>query len=155
MPNYRWSSAAVIILGLPACSHLPGYSDVETPDVSLAGLRFSEPGLQEQEMTIQLRLKNPNNFDIPVDSLAFALDVNEISFADGLTDQTFTVPSQSDIVIPVTITMPTSELNERVDAVGVETRLNYTLTGEAEISGWFAPTVPFSRQGKLALPRPS
>jgi len=151
----RWSSLAVVVLfGLTACSGPSAFSggDVDTPEVSLAGLSFSEPGLFEQGLLIKLRIKNPNEFDIPIDGLDFALDVNETSFARGLTNQSFTLPSLGEIVIPVDITVPTEDLIERVIAVGTGKRLAYKLTGTADIDSWFAAPVPFIREGKLALP---
>ncbi len=151
----RWSFlAAIALLGLSACSSpsVLSVADAETPKVSLAGLSFSEPGLFEQGLTIKLRIKNPNEFDIPVDGLDFALDVNDTSFAQGLTDQHFTLPSLGEIVIPVDITVPTEDLIERVVAVGTGKRLEYKLTGNADIGSWFAAPVPFTREGKLALP---
>lgn len=146
---------ALAMLGLAACSGPSGLSavDAEIPDVSLAGLSFSEPGLFEQGLTIQLRLKNPNEFDIPIDGLKFALDVNNTPFANGLSRQDFTLPSLGEIVVPVEITVPTSDLIERVVAIGTGRRLDYKLTGEADISSWFAGPVPFIREGKLALPK--
>lgn len=145
---------ALVMLGLTACSGLSAFSaaDAEIPDVSLAGLSFSEPGLFEQGLTVQLRLKNPNEFDIPVDGLDFALNVNNTPFANGLTKQDFILPSLGEIVVPVHITIPTDDLIERVVAVGTGKRLDYALTGEAEIGSWFANPVPFIRTGKLALP---
>ncbi len=142
------------MLGLAACSGLGGFSgaDVEIPDVSLAGLSFSEPGLFEQGLTVQLRLKNPNEFDIPIEGLTFALDVNDTAFADGSTKEDVTLPGLGEVVLPVAITIPTTDLIERVVAIGTGQRLDYKLTGDADIGGWFATSVPFTREGKLALP---
>lgn len=146
--------AAITLLGLTACSGPSLFSseEVEVPDVSLAGLSFSEPGLFEQGLTIQLRFKNPNEFDIPIDGLNFALDVNGAAFTSGLTRQDFTLPGLGEIVVPVDVTIPTNDLIERVVAVGTGKRLDYKLTGAADIGSWFAGPVPFLREGKLALP---
>lgn len=143
--------ACFAMTGLAACSSLPP-SEVDLPDVSLAGLSFAEPGLFEQKLTIQLRLKNPNAFDIPIDGLNFALDVNSTPFADGVTDKDVTLPGLGEIVVPVDITISTNTLIERVVAVGTGQRLDYQLTGEADIGSWFASPLPFRREGRLALP---
>lgn len=148
--------AVLMMLGLAACSGPSVFSttDAKSPDVSLAGLSFSEPGLTEQGMTIQLRLKNPNEFDIPVDGLTFNLDVNDTPLADGLSQHDFTLPSLGEIVVPVDVTIPTDDLIARVVAIGTGRRLDYRLTGEADIGYWFAGPVPFTREGKMALPNP-
>ncbi len=141
----------LLAIGFSACSatKLP---DAERPDVSLAGLSFAEVGLFEQGFTLQLRLKNPNEFDIPVQALNFALDVNGAPFANGLTNQDFTLPASSEIVVPIEVSITTEDLIERVVAVGTGRRLDYRLTGAAEIGNWFSAPVPFDRSGKLALP---
>lgn len=149
---------ATIIVGLvalgvalSACGG-PKLPDTKAPDVSLAGLSFTEAGLFEQAFTLQLRLRNPNDFDIPVDGLDFSLAVNDAPFADGLSNQDFTLPASADIILPVEIRIATNDLIERVTSIGTGRRLSYELTGTADIGSWFTAPVPFQRSGKLALP---
>lgn len=144
-------AVALLTIGLSACSgaSLP---IAEKPDVSLAGLSFAEVGLFEQGFTLQLRLKNPNDFDIPVQALNFALDVNGAPFAKGLTNEDFTLPASAEIVVPIEVSIATQDLIERVAAIGTGRRLDYRLSGAAEIDSWFSAPVPFERAGKLALP---
>lgn len=144
--------AVLLVISLAACS-FGRFPDADTPDVSLAGLSFTEAGLFEQGFTLQLRLKNPNDFDIPVQALDFALDVNGAAFADGFSNEDFILPASSEIVIPIDISIATNDLIDRVSAVGTGRRLDYELTGTAEIDNWFSRPVPFNRSGKLALPK--
>lgn len=143
--------AILLMIGLSACSaaKLP---EAELPDVSLAGLSFAEAGLFEQSFTLQLRLRNPNEFDIPVQALNFALDVNGAEFAEGLTNEDFTMPALAEVIVPIEVSINTNDLIERVTAIGTGRRLDYELTGTAEIDSWFSAPVPFQRAGKLALP---
>ena len=143
--------AGLLAVGLSACSG-QNVADAELPDVSLAGLSFAEPGIFEQGLTLQLRLKNPNDFDIPVQALNFALDVNGAAFAKGATTKDFILPASAETVVPIDVSIPTGDLIERVTAIGTGRRLEYHLTGAAEIDSWFAAPVPFDRTGKLALP---
>lgn len=137
---------------LGACAG-PLTSDVEPPEVSLVGLGFGRAGLFEQELRLDLRLRNPNDFDIGVDSLRFALEVNDEDFAYGRTTQELDLPALGETVVPVMVNVPTSDLLERVMALGAERRLDYRLKGEAELDNLFFRRVPFEREGKLALPR--
>ena len=137
---------------LGACAG-PLTSDVEPPEVSLVGLGFGRAGLFEQELRLDLRLRNPNDFDIGVDSLRFALEVNDEDFAYGRTTQELDLPALGETVVPVMVNVPTSDLLERVMALGSERRLDYRLKGEAELDRLFFRRVPFEREGKLALPR--
>ena len=150
VPSMR---ALGLLLGLLVCACAgPLTSHVEPPEVSVAGLGFGRPGLFEQEIRVDLRLRNPNDFAIGVDSVRFALDVNDKAFAHGRTTAELDLPALGETVVPVLVNVPTNDLLERVLALGTERQLSYRLTGEAELDGLFLPTVPFEREGKLSLP---
>ena len=136
---------------LAACAG--GLRDAEPPEVSLAGLGFGRPGLFEQELRVDLRLRNPNDFDLAVDGLEFDLEVNDLPFAEGRTNRGFELDALGEAVVPVTVVVSTTDLMERVMALGIEQRLEYQLTGSAELGDLFGYSVPFERTGKLALPR--
>ena len=140
-----------LMLALGGCAGLT--SPVAPPEVSLAGLGFGRPGMFEQELRVDLRVSNPNDFSVPIESLRFDLEINELRFAQGRTSEEFELPALGETVVPVTVTVPTGELVERVMQLGVEQRLDYRLSGAAEIGSLFGLSVPFEREGKLALPR--
>ena len=141
-----------LALGVSACGGLPG-GRIEPPEVSIAGLGFGTPGLFEQQLRVDLRLRNPNDFAIAINSVAFTLDVNDLQFARGRTSEDFELPALGETVVPVTIAVPTNDLVERVMQLGVERRLDYRLRGEADVGGLLGIPIPFERQGVLALPR--
>jgi LEA14-like dessication related protein len=135
---------------LAACAGLT--SDVEPPEISLAGLALSRPGLFEQELRLDLRVRNPNDFEIGVDRVRFALEVNDKAFAQGRTNQGFDLPALGETVVPVTVDVPTNDLLARLMEVGSERRIAYRLSGEAELDRMFFSSVPFERDGELTLP---
>ncbi len=137
---------------LGACDSLLT-SDIQPPDVSLAGLGFGEPGLFEQELRVDLRLRNPNDFEVAIERVTFKLEVNGKPFAHGRASEGLDLPALGETVVPVTVTVPTSDLIDRVMEVGTQRRLDYRLTGEAELDSVFFNKVPFEREGKLALPK--
>jgi hypothetical protein len=55
--------------------------------------------------------------------------------------------------VPVMVNVPTNDLIDRLLALGVERRLDYRLSGEAKLASLLFGTIPFHREGKLALPR--
>ena len=143
----------VLALPLLAAACAGAFLDAEPPEVRLAGLGFGAPGLFEQELRVDLRLSNPNDFDLAIDAVAFALEVNELPFAAGRTNDGFELPAGGETVVPVTVLVSTTDLMERVMRLGVEQRLEYRLTGAAELGDLFGYSLPFERTGKLALPR--
>ena len=144
------ASGLLSALLLAACAGLT--SDVEPPDVSLAGLGVSRPGLFEQELRLDLRLRNPNDFAIGIERVRFALEVNDRTFANGRTNQAFELPALGETVVPVIVSVPTNDLISRLMEVGSERRLEYRLSGEAELDSLLFGTLPFERDGSLSLP---
>jgi len=72
------------------------------PQITLSDIRMLEGGLFEQRFQVDLRIRNPNDFDLPIDGLTFALELNGSDFADGVSDQRVTVPRLGEAVVPVT-----------------------------------------------------
>ncbi len=155
MPAYRCAASALMITTLAACSSLSGspQSSIQPPEGGLGGLTFGEARTADQPVTVQLRLNNPNAFDLVLDRLTFDLAVNGQAFTEGQSEDTITIPSLDEILVPIDLTMDVNVLADRVTALGVGKRLDYQLRGEAHVSGWFAPSLPFRRDGKLALPK--
>ena len=149
----RWLLTPLCLVFLVGACAGPLTSDVEPPQVSVAGLGFGRPGLFEQELRVDLRLQNPNDFAVDIDSLKFNLELNDIQFARGQTAADFELPALGETVVPVDILVPTNDLIDKVMEIGTGESLSYRLTGTAELGSLFGFPIPFSREGQLALPR--
>lgn len=147
-----WRQSLIIIAGLTLGGCAGAFGDPEPPEVSVAGLGLGRPGLFEQELRVDLKLRNPNDFTIPVESLRFDLEVNDLPFARGRTSEDFELPALGETVVPVTVLVATTDLMDRALRLGTEQRIEYTLTGTAELGHLFGSSVPFERSGALALP---
>ncbi len=79
--------------------------------------------------------------------------VNDKPFAHGKTTEELDLPALSETVVPVLVNVPTNDLIDRLLALGTERRLAYRLTGEAKLASLLFGTIPFQREGKLALPK--
>ncbi len=135
---------------LAACSGLPGV--VEPPSVSVAGIGLASPGLFEQELRLDLRVKNPNRFSLDIEGVRFDLALAGAEFAEGFTRAGFELPALGEAIVPVTISVPTNRLIERAMTFGFGQSLDYRLSGEVLLAHRFAPAIPFTREGELALP---
>jgi len=148
----RRIAAFVCMIGLSACSG-PSFSDADIPEISLAGLSFGDIDADQQDVTVQLRLKNLNDFDVPIDRLTFDLDVEGAPFADGESDENVLLPASTELIVPIQLSMASDQLTERVSALGTGKQLDYRLTGSTVVDALFnAPIISFDREGKLALP---
>ena len=152
MPLCRRALLAALPLALAGCAGgLLG--DLATPEVTIAGLGFGAPGLFEQELLVNLRVSNPNDFALAVRGVSFDLALDDRPFARGRTGESFTVPRLGSVTGPVGILVPTAELVERVMGLGSPEGYAYRLSGELRLDRLGGVPLPFSREGRLALPR--
>ena len=142
-----------LCLGLWLAGCAATFGDVEPPEVTLAGLAFDQPGLFEQRLRLDVRLRNPNDFQLDVERLLFDLEVNDRELGRGWTTQGFDVPAFGEAVVPVTIVVPTSDLIRRIIELGATQRLDYRLAGDARLRDRTFGTLPFEQVGNFALPR--
>jgi LEA14-like dessication related protein len=138
-------------LWLAACAGVIG--DVEPPEVSLAGLAFDQPGLFEQRLRLDVRLRNPNDFALDVERVLFDLEVNDQQLGKAWTTEGFDVPALGETVVPVTVVVPTSDLIARIMDFSMTQRLDYRLKGDVKLNNMVLGTLPFEQSGNFALPK--
>ena len=146
----RWS---ILGCGLWLAACAGAFSDVEPPEVSLAGLAFDQPGLFEQRLRLDVRLRNPNDFALDVERVLFDLEVNDQQLGKAWTTEGFDVPALGEAVVPVTVIVPTSDLIEQIMEFSMNQRLDYRLKGEAKLNNAAFGAVPFDQDGTFALPK--
>lgn len=128
-------------------------TDVIPPTVQLSNLRVVSAGPMNQQLSIEIRIGNPNDFAIPLNGLSFDLDVNGEPFAEGLSDESVTVPRLGYATVSAKATTNTLNLIRQLMALGSSDRIAYRLHGRAYIGGVTGNTrYPFDRRGELALP---
>jgi LEA14-like dessication related protein len=142
--------AACLVLAA-GCSTLGRGVQVVPPEVRIADLELLESGIFEQRFRVTLRVGNPNDFELPLDGVRFALVLNEQPFARGYTAHRVTVPRLGDATLTVDATTSTFDLIRQVlNAPGRET-LTYALDGDVFLKGGARRAVPFTQEGMLEL----
>jgi LEA14-like dessication related protein len=151
MARSRRALCLALSLGVAACAtSLPR---VEPPEVGLVGLTLGRSGLLEQRLWVDLRLSNPNAFEVGVERLRFALEVNQQRFGRGRLRRDVDLPAQGEVVVPVLMTITTSDLIATMMDLSSEQQLPYRLTGAADLDHVLVQTVAFEGRGRLQLPR--
>lgn len=126
----------------------------EAPEVRLADLSIDSIGLFEQRYRLGLRMYNPNDRALEVESLRFDLVLAGRSFADGVATEGFSLPAGGEERVEVVVRSDLgSVLDLLSDWIDGDRALPYRLSGTATLAGWGGITVPFSRDGKLELPQ--
>jgi LEA14-like dessication related protein len=151
MARSRRALCLAMSLGLAACA--PSLPSIEPPEVSLAGLTLGRSGLLEHRLWVDLRLSNPNAFDVAIAGLQFALEVNQQRFGRGRLRREVDLPARGEVVVPVLMSITTGDLIATMMDLSSEQQLPYRLIGEAELDHVLVQSVPFEWRGRLELPR--
>ena len=136
------------MLGVAACAQL---EPAEPPQVSLSDIRLLGGGLMEQRLMVEVRIGNPNNFDLPLEGLTVDLQVNDRPFAQGYSNKNVTVPRLGEARVPVIATTTLFDMVQQVFALNNRRAISYNLSGKAYITGMFGGAVPFEKAGSLQL----
>jgi LEA14-like dessication related protein len=140
-------------LALAACAGVP--LGLEAPRVSLADIGLAGGGLLEQRFRLTLRVHNPNDRDIPIDGLAFAVELNGVEFAQGASNRPVLLQRLGDTLVEVEGVTNLLAVFQQLRALrpGPEAleSLPYRLHGKLH-SGGVLGAIPFDRRGEIALP---
>ena len=144
-----------IVLGLliaaSGCAGIGPGQRVEPPEVRLADLEFVDAGLFEQRFRMILRVRNPNDFDLPINGLRFALDINDGPFASGLSNRSVTVPRLGEQTVTVDATTTLLDIVQQFMALSSREALNYRMIGTAFLRGVARREVPFEQSGSFRM----
>src|SRR5262245_61297867 len=148
--RYGGIGATLILLIMTACSGMP--RDFETPKRSIANIAPKDMTLMEQRFAVQLRIQNPNYFDLGINGVRFDLALNGKEFGTGMSGAKVTVPRfSSEVIDGEVITGLGSILRQAQGFTSGATKVQYSLKGKAfaESPGTF--TIPFEDIGDIDL----
>lgn len=145
-PHALLGLAALLLLG--ACARL---GEVEPPQVRLADIRLLESGLFEQRFRVDLRLGNPNDFDLALGGLTFELELNDLPFARGLSNQAVTVPRLGEARVSVVASTTLIDMVQQMLILGERSDLSYRIEGVVYLRGAAARKLPYETAGRLRL----
>lgn len=138
------------IVLLAACNALPP-ADLKAPRLGFADFRIADLGLTDIRFVVTVETENPNDIDVPLHDLDFALDLLGEPFAQGtVLDRVLTLPARGTRTVPVEFTVPTSRLIGLLRSMrGADvSQWNYRLAGKATW-GWSGIPLHFDRRGDL------
>lgn len=135
-------------LVLAACA---GIEKPLPPKVRLADVQLLESTVFEQKMRVDLRVANPNNYDLPLEGLTFELEVNGNLLADGFSNEAVTIPRLGEATVPVQASTSLLGLMRQFMTLGQSDHLSYRLKGRAYFTGLLRQGVPFETTGRLEL----
>jgi len=138
---------------LCACSSLPTVKP-QSPSVTVADVRPVSLGLNSQTIGLSLRVANPNNFDLPMQSLTFNALFSGQQFAQGHSVNNVIIPANGEALLDVEIKAGlvklANQLKQMLDTTNPE--LNYDVSGVVKLANW-PKAIPFNVEGEIEDPR--
>lgn len=125
----RWAKTAGLICILTVAGCASWFMKGERPDVLVTNVTPLESTAFEQRLQVDLRIRNPNDFDLHVTGIDFTLDLNGKRLARGLGNKEVTVPRLGDAVLTVQTSASTFDIVRQVLSVSQKQELAYDITG--------------------------
>ncbi len=142
--------AAVLGAQLPACASLtPG----DPLQVTVAGINPLPGEGLELRLMVRLRVQNPNSTPVDYDGVYLQLDVQDKTFATGVSDQSGALPAFGESLISVPVSVSAMRMARQftgvLDGKPVD-QISYKLTGK--LGGGLFTTRRFETEGEFVLP---
>ncbi len=118
----------------------------EPPEVLVTNVTPLEASAFEQRLQVDLRIRNPNDFDLAVTGIDFRLDLNGNRLARGLGNKELVVPRLSDAVTSVETSTSTLQVVRQLLSFSGDQALTYHLTGVVHTK---EGRLPFDNSGVL------
>jgi LEA14-like dessication related protein len=141
------------VAGYLACSLLVATSGCaswfnkgEPPEVLVTNVTPLEATAFEQRLQVDLRIRNPNDFDLLVTGIDFTLNLNGKRLARGLSNKDVTVPRLSDAVVSVQTSTSTFDMVRQLLSFSQKQDLSYDIAGLLHLKDG---RLPFNNSGIL------
>ena len=137
-------------LALSACASMPGREPLQ---VNVADIDSLPGEGLEARMLVKLRVQNPNDTPVEYRGVYVRLEVQNQTFATGVSDERGTIPrfGESVIGVPVTVSMLRIAVNAlRMLGGNPVDKIHYRLEGK--LDGPMFGSMSFKAQGEFALP---
>lgn len=139
---------AMIVLVLTGCATLP-----DPVTVSVAGIEPLPGEGLELRMLVKLRVQNPNDAIVAFKGASVRMDVQQRSFATGVTNAGGTLPALGETVVEVPVTVSAWNIVRQVlDVVDGRPagKIRYSMSGKLHTGGLGG--LRFGTQGELDAP---
>ena len=140
-----------IALFLAGCAGIG--KPLEPPRISLADIRVEDFTGFETHFQIQLRVINTNDVDLNVKGIEAELEINEQSFAAGVSNTPVKIPSFGTELVTIAVYSSVIKMFRSVYGLQESEELKYRLNGKLRVTGnnTLATTLPFESEGVVTL----
>ncbi len=141
MPS--WTAILAILL-LAGCASW--FLKGESPEVLVTNITPLDATAFEQRLQVDLRIRNPNDFDLTMTGIDFTLNLNGKRLARGLGNKEVTIPRLSDAVVSIQTSTSTFDIIRQFLSLSEKQDLAYDISGVLHSRDG---RVPFNNSGVL------
>lgn len=140
-------TAALLLAGCAGVTGIP----TAALRVGLADFHVESLGLFEQTLRLVLRIQNPNDIEVDINTLAVELDVNGRSLARGLGNQPLRIKPHADTTVEVATVTYTANVLVQVRELNLGRRdsIDYRLHGRLNLAS--GGSMPFEQLGEIPV----
>lgn len=144
-----------VVLWVSACASLN--TRVQAPYITITSLEITDITLFEQRYQVQMRIQNPNDFELPIVGMSYELYLNDSRFARGVSSMAVTVPRFGEALVTVGMVSDLGSVLEsfttRDSRAGAGYGVfKYRLNGDVKLSNRVG-MLPFEYAGEFNLKR--
>ncbi len=148
------ATAALVLTVTPGCDVLAP-REILPPEVHLADLVPERATLFEQQLRVDLRVRNPNDFELELDGLRYELAVAGEVLARGATDAPVTLPRLGEALVSTRTTTTSMAMVRQLANLSRGAEAAWRLEGEVFVKSGGPRELHFERAGVLGEPAPS
>jgi len=140
-----------VILIIAGCAGVG--TQLDPPRISLANIQVQEVTGLETAFQIQLRVFNANDVDLNVKGIKAELEINEQTFATGVSNTPVDIPSYGTELVTITVYSSVIKMFRSVYGLKDTEELRYRLNGKLRVAGnnMLPTTLPFESEGQVTL----
>ncbi len=143
--------AISLLAALGACASLPVH--LKSPDVSFVSMRAVDVNVFEQRLEIRMRVRNPNDIQLPVNGLAVDVELANEPFAHGVSAREFVVPAGGEAEFDMLVTANAANALIKIAGSDRKSReqIGYRVNGKLSTRLGMLRTIPFEESGTLTV----
>jgi LEA14-like dessication related protein len=149
-PSAALFAAALLAAGLPAaCAVAP---KLEAPKLSIADVQVVSAELWVQHLKVRLHVHNPNDRELPVKGLEYAIEIAGKQVASGESAASFVVPPRGDAEFDTNVTADLAGATLKLLTRGpnaLAEEVQYRLSGKVSLASGLWRSIPFDEHGSF------
>ncbi len=147
------AAAALVLAAAAACSHA-----FRQPTVELTGVKLGGIGIQGGLLYADLRVDNPNGYDLKANGLSYDLQLRDpddpqgwVPVSRGTYDEEVKVPARGQALVEIPVEFSYAGANAAVRSVLSRGTFTYKVSGTVGVKEPIETTVPYHHQGVITM----